>query len=442
MAAALLDSSCATSSARDEQGALAGTPPCDQTAELQWGATEHATLRTAAAAAVLDVGDGGIRTVDKCLPGIAAVVGPGCCFVRSHPNCVCVPFDLFTERVYHRPLAVVTFAAFTWRAFLAYFVALAGTDPTSFSLCGRDYSDVTRFLQNREDNRLLFLVLGTAQSGALGVVFATLIGLGNSRYEKRCWGWISPIVATFSFLASWPALQLCSLELSDQGDDGNFALYAGAASNFVSACLYSVQLLLSLLLLARRRASCYGSGDGVCINTCGPMEFSEPLPIRPLAPRSPHAEDTLSTGLLADPSERDRAEHREQLAAESGALSQQEGHRRAQIPLRFWIAVTLSTTVVVYLAAMGAVYGTFLTDRLRVWAQNSNNSIIEAKAFLEALPGQDPPVLYMISLLGGVSSAIDIIVANFFAVRVSATIFVCSCDSVLRVLPGVSDRST
>ena len=35
------------------------------------------------------------------------------------------------------------------------------------------------------------------------------------------------------------------------------------------------------------------------------------------------------------------------------------------VPLRFWIALTLSATVVGFLATMGSLYGVFLTDSLR-----------------------------------------------------------------------------
>jgi hypothetical protein len=127
-------------------------------------------------------------TVESCLPCIVLFVGPCCCCVRSHPDKVCVPFDLFTERVYYRPLAVVTFASFTWQAFVAYFVTLTGTDATEFSLCGRNFTD---FSQDASDDQPLrdtaLSMIGVLQTGWFGLVFAVLIGAGNSRYEKRCW---------------------------------------------------------------------------------------------------------------------------------------------------------------------------------------------------------------------------------------------------------------
>lgn len=348
-------------------------------------------------------------TVDDCLPCLALCVGPFCCCVRSHPDQVCVPLDLFTERVYNRPLAIVTFTSFSWQAFIAYFVTLTGTDPTMFSLCGQNITQFAKAatpVQQIAVDNAFFAGLGVVQSGVLAVIFATLIGLGNSRYERRCWGWISPIVATLSFVLLGPSLSLCSTELSNQGDNGSFALYAGATTNYVSACLYTVQLFLLVLLLVQRRKCCYGSGDGAW---CGPMEFSEPLPIRPLAPRSPTRGD-ISDHLLPGASE--IQEHHNSLAELQGARP-----HRAQIPLRFWIVVTLSTTVVGFLAAMGALYGILLTERLREWAQRSNASISDAKAFLETLPGGNESVIYLISLLDGVSSGIGIILDNFSAVR-------------------------
>jgi hypothetical protein len=58
----------------------------------------------------------------------------------------------------------------------------------------------------------------------------------------------------------------------------------------------------------------------------------------------------------------------------------------AAIPLRFWIALTLSATVVVFLALMGSVYGVFLTDSLRSWATETSKEVVEARAFLLLLP--------------------------------------------------------
>ena len=208
-------------------------------------------------------------TVESCLPCIVLFVGPCCCCVRSHPDKVCVPFDLFTERVYYRPLAVVTFASFTWQAFVAYFVTLTGTDATEFSLCGRNFTD---FSQDASDNQPLrdtaLSTIGVLQTGWFGLVFAVLIGAGNSRYEKRCWvryrkrilchaflyskrsfyqdrlgtnigkalkircvflqGWVSPVIAAFSLSANGPALRWCAQEISEQGDDGEKTVFWGA----------------------------------------------------------------------------------------------------------------------------------------------------------------------------------------------------------------------
>ena len=352
-------------------------------------------------------------TVDYCLPCLATFIGPGCCCVRSHPDQVFVPLDLFSERVYHRPLAIAPFGSFSWQAFIAYFVALTGTNPTTFSACGQNIQE----LVERPDSGASPFIAGlsVAQSGVLGVVFATLIGLGNSRYEKRCWGWMSPIVAAICLSATVPALALCSNEIASQGNNGSFSLYAGAASNYVSVCFFTVQLLLTVLLLVRRRKSCNGSGDGAW---CGPMEFSEP--IRPLVPGNQTSGDVLSDSLLPEPSESYRRQHYERDVAELEGGDEEDEAQRALIPLRFWIAVTLCGTVVGFLAAMGALYGVFLTERLRRWAQRSSASIDDAKAFLEALPGEDDSVIYLISLLDGVSASIAIILDNFFAVRSSA----------------------
>jgi hypothetical protein len=381
-------------------------------------------------------------TVESCLPCIVLFVGPCCCCVRSHPDKVCVPFDLFTERVYYRPLAVVTFASFTWQAFVAYFVTLTGTDATEFSLCGRNFTD---FSQDASDNQPLrdtaLSTIGVLQTGWFGLVFAVLIGAGNSRYEKRCWvryrkrilchaflyskrsfyqdrlgtnigkalkircvflqGWVSPVIAAFSLSANGPALRWCAQEISEQGDDGektvfwgavlfkcdlftktgsghtqgklknrcvfsgSFTLYAGATSNYISTGFYVVQLFLSVLLLLRRRRNCAGSGDG---KWCGPMEFTEPLPIKPLATRAPGSPLTaaasggLSAGLLAGASEVEPTAvstgDAESLIVAAVATGSSAEPARARIPLRFWIALTLSATVVGFLAAMGALYGT------------------------------------------------------------------------------------
>lgn len=210
---------------------------------------------------------------------------PCCCCVRSHPDSVCVPFDLVTEHVYSRPLAVVTFASFTWQAFLAYFVVLTGTDPTEFTLCGLNTT--------LEDNTAAaaiwgatFATVGVLQSGVLAIFFAVPIGLGNSKWQPRCWGFVSPCIALLSYAAMIPAMQHCTEVLQQEGEDAGFTLFAGATSNYVSTGFYSVQLWLSLMLLLRRRkrTSACGTGDG---DFCGAAQYNERLPIRPLHPRSP-----------------------------------------------------------------------------------------------------------------------------------------------------------
>ena len=123
---------------------------------------------------------------------------PCCCCVRSHPDRVCVPFDLVTEHVYSRPLAIVTFASFTWQAFLAYFVLLTGTDPSEFTLCGLDLNTTLDTDPAGTALNLFFATLGIAQSGVLAIVFAVTIGLGNSKWEPRCWGFVSPCIALLS----------------------------------------------------------------------------------------------------------------------------------------------------------------------------------------------------------------------------------------------------
>ena len=146
---------------------------------------------------------------------------------------------------------------------------------------------------------------------------------------------------------------------------GSFTLYAGATSNYISTGFYVVQLFLSVLLLLRRRRNCAGSGDG---KWCGPMEFTEPLPIKPLATRAPGSPLTaaasggLSAGLLAGASEVEptavSTADAESLIVAAAATGSSAEPARARIPLRFWIALTLSATVVGFLAAMGALYGT------------------------------------------------------------------------------------
>jgi hypothetical protein len=122
-------------------------------------------------------------TVDRYLPCLLCPFGCPC--VRSHPDLVLVPFDLVTERTFSRRLAVVTFVCFSWQAFLAYFVALVGTDPVDFALCGETLDSENPTLNQ------LFVAFAWAQSGNFGLFTAAAIGLGNSRWHPRCWGGVS-----------------------------------------------------------------------------------------------------------------------------------------------------------------------------------------------------------------------------------------------------------
>ena len=54
----------------------------------------------------------------------------------------------------------------------------------------------------------------------------------------------------------------------------------------------------------------------------------------------------------------------------------------AEIPLRFWIALWLSVTIVLLLALLGVTYGVFLTQQLRSWADRTEGSITSAREFV------------------------------------------------------------
>ena len=359
--------------------------------------------------------------VDRQLPWLLPLFCVPCCCFRAdrdstcHPDCVAAPFDLLGERVYSRALAVVTFASFTWRAFLSYFVLLTGTDPTAFALCnttgGVEFSDD----ENLEALQQVSAILDVAQSGLLAFPLATLIGLGNSRWHGRCWAFVAPVVAMLAWSTGWRTLRFCGEQWVQQGEEGGFALFAGGASNIVSSAFYLVQLLLLLQLLGSRLRRCGGDG-----RHCAPREFSEPLhPMPPVSPgtealrgRRPSAE--LSAGLLQ------HAEVHTDASKPPAAAGQQadEGAPRP-IPLRFWIAITLSSTVVAYLATMGILYGVFLTDRLREWAQSTGTSITEAQAFvstslLPIFPG-NASLQYLVDLLGFADDGVSTVLDNFSA---------------------------
>lgn len=68
--------------------------------------------------------------------------------------------------------------------------------------------------------------------------------------------------------------------------------------------------------------------------------------------------DDLSAGLLGTAAA--------SLPGPTGAAAaEEEAPMPEPVPLRFWIALTLSATVVGFLATMGSLYGVFLTDSLR-----------------------------------------------------------------------------
>ena len=179
-----------------------------------------------------------------------------------------------------------------------------------------------------------------------------------------------------------PAMSHCTEVIREEGESAGFALFAGATSNYVSTGFYIVQVLLSLLLLLQRRDKCGGKGDG---DWCGDAQYKEPLPIRPLHPRSP-GDDGLSTSLLGSAP----------LVATSARGV--EAPMPAAVPLRFWIALTLSATVVGFLATMGSLYGVFLTDLLRAWTTQTNAQIVQvSNPHLIPTSSSPPPRLRLTS---------------------------------------------
>ena len=184
------------------------------------------------------------ETVDRCLPLCMCPVC--CCWVRSRPDWVLVPFDMVTERTVSRRLSVAAFVCFAWQAFLAYFVGLTGTDPTEFALCGRELGGENPALG------VLFAAASFAQSGAFGLVVATAVGIGNSRWHKRFWGGVSLFLSCSFYGLAAPGLSFCTEQLREQGLTTNFVLFAGACTNYVSMVQYFILVVLSIELVLCR----------------------------------------------------------------------------------------------------------------------------------------------------------------------------------------------
>ena len=70
------------------------------------------------------------------------------------------------------------------------------------------------------------------------------------------------------------------------------------------------------------------------------------------------------------------------ICTESEAAEEAEEPEPAEIPLRFWIALWLSVTIVLLLALLGVTYGVFLTQELRSWADRTEGSITSAREFV------------------------------------------------------------
>ncbi len=75
--------------------------------------------------------------------------------------------------------------------------------------------------------------------------------------------------------------------------------------------------------------------------------------------------------------------------------------------------------MVAYLATMGILYGVFLTDRLREWAQSTGTSITEAQTFVSTVllpiyPGVDS-LQYLVDLLGFADDGVATVLDNFSA---------------------------
>ena len=186
------------------------------------------------------------ETVDRCLPLCMCPVC--CCWVRARPDWVLVPFDMVTERTFSRRLSVAAFVCFAWQAFLAYFVGLTGTDPIDFALCGQQLGSEAP----ETDLGALFAAASFAQSGAFGLVVATAVGIGNSRWHRRFWAAISLFLSGSFYGLAAPGLKFCTDQLRAQGLTTNFALFAGACANYVSMVQYFILVVFSIELVLCR----------------------------------------------------------------------------------------------------------------------------------------------------------------------------------------------
>jgi hypothetical protein len=248
--------------------------------------------------------------IDRCLPWVLTLscLGPCMCCLRTHPNAVPVSFDLVSEHVYSRALAVVTVTTFTWQLNVAFVVAFF-MNPADFALCdgfnhttdalagvNGDWHNLSIALRGVDSSPYDFAdILATGvnflQSGVFAFFFALLIGLGNSRWHHRGWGFITPVIAAVSWAgSSFGGLRYCWLQLAEQGWRAQFWLTAAAVSNTVCSLLYLLQLLLAVhMLLARgcssKRSSSSGVGDSVW---CAAAEVSEQASDASYDPQMPH----------------------------------------------------------------------------------------------------------------------------------------------------------
>jgi hypothetical protein len=68
---------------------------------------------------------------------------------------------------------------------------------------------------------------------------------GNSRWHSRWWAFVATLVALCNWLAGWPGLVFCVQELSSEGGQDDFTIFAGIDSRLAShgQCSESVDVL-------------------------------------------------------------------------------------------------------------------------------------------------------------------------------------------------------
>lgn len=292
---------------------------------------------------------------------------PCCCRRRqchSHPNDVPVPIDLFTaERMYSRPLAVVTYVCFTWQVFVAYFISIfSDWDIDEFYRCND-----TRLTSPALDTAALLHYYPIGSPGDCSgfcwtnvlselsglvvagfwtpLIFLVAIGIGNSRWHDRCWAFVAPVVA---LIPMWATISVTLTSCLDKAqkvdwnvskienhDYSNGFLLGGTIVSIVASLLYTMQFFLAVgVLVSRGWSSDWNSRR---ITHCGGAEYRE-LPITPLEPMSPQAKSKSSALSVRG--------HPIPQAIDSTGTMDALAETPLKTPLRFWIALALSELVV------------------------------------------------------------------------------------------------